>query len=47
MLLRVVVFVGLAVAAHAKDRGRELVQDVCTYCHNLDRLQGQVLSREE
>jgi mono/diheme cytochrome c family protein len=31
----------------AKDRGRELVQDVCTYCHNLDRLQGQALSREE
>ena len=47
MLLRVAVLVGLAVTAHAKDRGRELVQDVCTYCHNLDRLQGQVLSREE
>jgi competence protein ComEA len=30
-----------------KDRGRELVEDVCTYCHNLDRLQGQQLSREE
>jgi hypothetical protein len=47
MLLRVAVFVGLAAAAHAKGRGRELVQDVCTYCHNLDRLQGQALSREE
>ncbi len=32
---------------HAKDRGRELVEDVCTYCHNLDRLRGQELSREE
>jgi hypothetical protein len=30
-----------------KDRGRELVEDVCTYCHNLDRLQGKELSREE
>ncbi len=37
----------LAVTASAKDRGRELVQDVCTYCHNLDRLRGQQLSREE
>jgi len=31
----------------AKDRGRELVEDVCTYCHNLDRLRGEHLSREE
>lgn len=31
----------------AKDRARELVEDVCTYCHNLDRLRGQELSREE
>ena len=30
-----------------KDRGRELVEDVCTYCHNLDRLQGKELSRPE
>jgi len=30
-----------------KDRGRELVEDVCTYCHNLDRLRGRELSREE
>lgn len=30
-----------------KDRGRELVEDVCTYCHNLDRLRGKELSREE
>jgi len=30
-----------------KDRGRELVEDVCTYCHNLERLRGQELSREE
>jgi hypothetical protein len=33
--------------AREKDRGRELVEDVCTYCHNLDRLRGQQLSREE
>ena len=43
----------LALAASGKDdsargdRGRELVEDVCTYCHNLDRLRGQELSREE
>jgi mono/diheme cytochrome c family protein len=33
--------------SRAKDRGRELVEDVCTYCHNLDRLRGKELSREE
>lgn len=37
----------LTVAAHSKDRGRELVEEVCTYCHNLDRLRGKELSREE
>jgi hypothetical protein len=37
----------LTVAAQSKDRGRELVEDVCTYCHNLDRLRGKELSREE
>jgi hypothetical protein len=31
----------------AKDRARELVEDVCTYCHNLDRLRDKELSREE
>src|SRR5437660_350039 len=30
-----------------KDRARELVEDVCTYCHSLQKLQGQELSREE
>ena len=30
-----------------KDRGRELVEDVCTYCHSLSRLSGHELSREE
>jgi hypothetical protein len=37
----------ITVAAQPKDRGRELVEDVCTYCHNLDRLRGKELSREE
>lgn len=37
----------LAVASPAQDRGRELVEDVCTYCHNLDRLRGKELSRDE
>jgi cytochrome c5 len=31
----------------AKDRGRELVEDVCTYCHGLEKLNGQELSKEE
>ena len=30
-----------------KDHGRELVENVCTYCHNLDRLRDEELSREE
>jgi hypothetical protein len=48
MLPCVAMFVGLtATAPQAKDRGRELVDDVCTYCHNLDRLRGKELSREE
>src|SRR5579863_3211998 len=37
----------MTVAGQSKDRGRELVEDVCTYCHNLDRLRGKELSREE
>jgi len=37
----------LTVAAQSKDRGRELVEDVCTYCHNLDRLRGKELTRDE
>jgi hypothetical protein len=47
MLLPVVAISVMTVAASAKDRGRELVEDVCTYCHNLDRLRGKELSREE
>ena len=38
---------GVSGRGSAKDRGRELVEDVCTYCHNLDRLRGKELSREE
>jgi hypothetical protein len=37
----------MTAAAQSSDRGRELVRDVCTYCHNLDRLRGKELSREE
>jgi hypothetical protein len=48
MLLRVaIITVLMAIATPAKDRGRELVEDVCTYCHNLDRLQGKEFSRDE
>ena len=27
--------------------GRALVEDVCTYCHSLNKLRGQRLSRDE
>jgi hypothetical protein len=49
VLTAVISFAALAHdgSATAKDHGRELVEDVCTYCHNLDRLQGKQLSREE
>jgi hypothetical protein len=48
MLLPVVAISAfMTVAGHSNDRGRELVEDVCTYCHNLDRLHGKELSREE
>jgi hypothetical protein len=52
MLIRVAAVtaagVVLAIAeSPSKDRGRELVENVCTYCHNLDRLRGKELSREE
>jgi hypothetical protein len=48
MLIPVVAFIAvLTVEAQSKDRGHELVVDVCTYCHNLDRLRGKELSREE
>lgn len=48
MLTPIVVLSAMLVfAGKPKDRGRELVEDVCTYCHNLDRLRGQQLSREE
>ena len=48
MLLQAAILSGvLALQVLNKDRGRQLVEDVCTYCHNLDRLQGKELSREE
>jgi hypothetical protein len=47
MLLPVVAISAVMTVAQSKDRGRELVEDVCTYCHNLDRLRGKELSREE
>lgn len=37
----------LAANFGVKDRGRELVEDVCIYCHGLDKLQGQQRTREE
>ena len=37
----------LAFTPAASDDGRKLVENVCTYCHNLDRLRGKELSRQE
>jgi hypothetical protein len=45
-MIPVVAFTAVLAIASA-DRGRELVEDVCTYCHNLDRLRGTELSRDE
>ena len=48
MLLPLLLFTAATtVASPIRDRGRELVEDVCTYCHNLDRLRDKELSREE
>lgn len=48
MLLPVVAISAvMTVAGWSQGRARELVEDVCTYCHNLDRLRGKELSREE
>jgi len=48
MLLPVVALTAAAaVAAQPEDHGRELVENVCTYCHNLDRLRDKELSRDE
>jgi cytochrome c5 len=30
-----------------KDRGRELFEDVCSYCHSLQKVRSQELSKEE
>ena len=30
-----------------KERGRQLVEDICTYCHNLEKLDGQQRTRQE
>jgi len=47
----VVCLVGALLAADAprlpEGPGRELVEDVCTYCHSLSKLRGQQLSRKE
>ena len=42
---------GAGKAAPAKseaiNKGRELVRDICTLCHELDRVKGQQLTKEE
>lgn len=50
MPIPVVLALAIMAASNApaqNTRGQELVQDVCTYCHNLDRLNGKHLTREE
>ena len=49
-LAALLLITGVAVAETgpaATDRGRRLVLDVCTSCHNLQRVKIQHLSREE
>ena len=29
-----------------KDRGKQLVEEICSFCHGLERLQGQALTRD-
>lgn len=36
-----------AAAADKKDKGRELFEDICSYCHNLHKVDGKELSKEE
>jgi len=38
---------GGAVAADKKDKGRELFEDICSYCHSLHKVDGKQLSKEE
>jgi competence protein ComEA len=34
-------------AGKKKDKARELFEDICSYCHNLNKVQGQHLDRDE
>lgn len=47
MIIEVILAGAIAAEEARADRGRVLVEGVCTYCHNLERLRGKELSREE
>jgi mono/diheme cytochrome c family protein len=36
-----------AAAADKKDKGRELFEDICSYCHSLHKVDGKELSKAE
>jgi hypothetical protein len=36
-----------ASAASKKEKGRELFEDICSYCHSLHKVDGKQLSKEE
>lgn len=36
-----------AAAADKKDQARELFEDICSYCHNLHKVDGKQFSKEE
>jgi len=38
---------GAGAAEKKKDQGRELFEDVCSYCHSLHKVDGKELSKEE
>jgi cytochrome c5 len=38
---------GATARPEAISRGRELVRDICTLCHELDRVKGQQFTKEE
>jgi hypothetical protein len=39
--------VGTAAGSDKKDKGRELFEDICSYCHSLHKVDGKQLSKAE
>ena len=38
---------GAAAGDQKKDKGRELFEDICSYCHSLHKVDGKELSKEQ